>query len=85
MLQKKILQTTFVGDMWHNAFNSNIITSLPENFGWILVEGKYKIQWFEGHISPSSIKSVCINDEEEKISDTEYESDSGIYPGSDDE
>ena len=69
---------------WYNAFNSNITPSLPENFGWNLVEGKYKIQSFEGDI-PMSIESVCINDEEEDISDTEYESNSDICLGSDEE
>ena len=49
-----------------------------------LVEGKYKIQWFEGDVSQTSIESVCINDEEE-ISDTEYESDSDIYSDKDEE
>ena len=57
---------------------------MPENFGWNLVEGKYKIQSFEGDI-PISIESVCINDEEEDISDTEYESNSDICFGSDEE
>ena len=82
-VKKKILQT-FVKDIWDNAFNSNIIPSLPENFGWHLVEVKYKIQWFEGDVSSTSIESVCINDEEE-ISDTEYESDSDIYSDKDEE
>ena len=49
-----------------------------------LVEGKYRIQWFEGDVSQTSIESVCINDEEE-ISDTEYESDSDIYSDKDEE
>ena len=64
-LQEKILGTTLVGGIWHNAFNSNMIPSLPENFGWNIVEGKCKIQWFEGYVSPTAIESVCINDDEE--------------------
>ena len=48
------------------------------------MEGKYKIQSFEGDI-PMSLESVCINDEEEDISDTEYESNSDICFGSDEE
>ena len=43
-----------------------------------LVEVKYKIQWFEGDVSPRSNESVCINDDED-VSDTEYESDSDIF------
>ena len=42
-----------------------------------LVEVKYKIQWFEGDVSPRSNESVCINDDD--VSDTEYESDSDIF------
>ena len=47
-----------------------IIPSLPENFAWNFVERKYKIQWFEGNLSPMSSESVSENDEEEEISDT---------------
>ena len=79
VLQKTILWTAFVSNIWHNAFNSNTRTSLLENFWWKLVERKYKIQWFKGHVSPVSIESVCINNEEEENSDTEYESDSNIF------
>ena len=78
-LQEKILQTTLVGDICHNAFNSNTIPFLPENFGWNLVEGKYKIQWSEGDVSPTSIESACINDDEEELSGTECDSDLDIY------
>ena len=49
-----------------------------------LVEVKYKIQWFEGDVSPRSNESVCINDDED-VSDTEYESDSYSDSDSDEE
>ena len=83
MLPKKILRPIFVSDTWHNAFSLNIITLL-ENVGWNLVEGKYKIQWFESNVFVTSIDSACIhNDEEDKITSTEYELDSDIYSDSD--
>ena len=53
VLQKKILRTAFPSNIWHNPFNSNAIPYLLENFGWNLLEGKYKIQWFEGDVSPT--------------------------------
>ena len=49
------------------------------------MEVKYKIQWFEGDVSPTSIESVCINDEEEEISNSEYESDSDKCSDSEEE
>ena len=58
---------------------------MPENFGWNLIKEKYKLQWFEGDVSPTSIESVSINNEEEENSNTEYESDSDIYSHSDEE
>ena len=61
------------------AFNSNIILSLLENFGWNLAEEKFKIQLFDGDVCPMSIDSVCINYEEEENSDSEYESDSNVF------
>ena len=53
--------------------------SLLENFGWNLVEEKFKIQLFDGDVCPMSIESVCINYEEEENSDSEYESDSNVF------
>ena len=85
MLQEKILRTTLVGEISHNAFNSNTIPFLPEKFGWNLVEGKYIIQWSEGDVFPTSIESVCINDNEEELSGTECDSDLDIYSDSDEE
>ena len=76
--KKRFLQTTFVRSIWHKGFNSNIILSLLENFGWNLVEEKLKIQLFNGDVCPASIESVCLNYEEEKNSGSEYESDSNI-------
>ena len=48
--------------------------------------GKYNIKWFEGEedVSPTSIESVSINDEEE-ISDIEEESDADKYSANDEE
>ena len=43
------------------------------------MERKYKIQWFERRVSPISIESICINNEEEENSDSEYESDPNIF------
>ena len=62
-----------------------MIPSLPENLRWNLVEGKYKVQWFEGDVSPTSIESVSINDDEEELSGTECDSDFDIYSDSDEE
>ena len=77
--KKRFSQTTFVSSIWYRAFNSNIILSLLENFGWNLVEEKFKIQLFDGDACPASIESVSINYEEEENSDSEYESDSNVF------
>ena len=58
---------------------------MPENFGWNLIKEKSKLQRFEGDVSPTSIESVSINNEEEENSNAEYESDSDIYSHSDEE
>lgn len=38
VLQKKILRTTFVSNIWHNAFSLRIMPSLPEK-NWIEFSG----------------------------------------------
>ena len=47
--------------------------------------GKYKIDSFEGDVSPTTIESVYINAEEEENIYTEYESDSDTYSDYDEE
>ena len=51
---------------YDNVFNSNVIASFPEKFGWNLVKRKYKTWCFEGDASLMSIESVCINNKEEE-------------------
>ena len=85
MLQKKIFRVTLFSNILYNAFNLNIVSSLPENFGWNLMVGKYKIDSFEGDVSPTTIESVYINAEEEENIYTEYESDSDTYSDYDEE
>ena len=48
-----------------------------------LVEGKFKIEQFDGDISITSTESICINDDEEENSDIEHESISVIDSDSD--
>ena len=85
VLQKKIFRVTLFSNILYNAFNLNIVSSLPENFGWNLMVGKYKIDSFEGDVSPTTIESVYINAEEEENIYTEYESDSDTYSDYDEE
>ena len=77
--KRRFLRTTFVSSIWHNAYDSSVIPSLPENFGWNLVDRKCEIQWFKGDVCPTSIESVSINYNEEEKGDNESESDSNIF------
>ena len=53
--QKWVLYSVIKEDS-ANAFK---IPSLPENFGWNLIKEKYKLQWFEGDVSPN-VYWVCL-------------------------
>ena len=77
--KKRFSRTIFVSSTWYRTFNSNIILYLLENFGWNLMEEKFKIQLFDDDVCPASIEYVCIIYEEEENSDFEYELDSNVF------
>ena len=61
---QKLKRTNFICSIWLSAFSPHPPGFDPENCGWLMQDGAYKIQWFEGHISPMSVEDICLEDDE---------------------
>lgn len=55
VLLKKLKRTHYVAAMWKNASSQKPCTSAPEENGWILDNGKYSIDWYDGDQLPTDI------------------------------
>ena len=60
-LIQQIKRANFVAVKWLFSTSVSMPDMSPENCGWYLVDGKYKIKWFDGSCSPS-ILSVTVSD-----------------------
>ena len=59
VLMQKMKRTHFVARQWLSTTSSCAPVMSPEDHGWKLVDGGYKLFWFEGDASPRSLDVVC--------------------------
>lgn len=78
-LQEHMKRTTYIAQIWCNAYTKIPSTLLPINYGWILNDGRYDFYWFDGEECP---KKVCDITEADEESGEEVEEVTGkqIYP-----
>ena len=62
VLVNKILRTNYVTSVWKNASLPNPCVVKPEGHGWVLIDGRYHIKWFDGEQVPQSICQVLGRD-----------------------
>ena len=82
---EKLKRTNYVCSIWLNAFEAYPPDFNPENCGWVMKEGAYRILWFEGDVSPTSVDGICHDDEDDETAgnddyedgedDTDYDDD----------
>ena len=59
---EKLKRTNYVCSIWLDAFEAHPPDFNPENCGWVMKEGAYRILWFEGDVSPTSFDGICQQD-----------------------
>lgn len=72
VLREKIKRTKFVYLMWSNLDSAHPPTLLPENYGWVLSEGSYKIKWHTGKMVPENLEDIVLTSESQSSEDEEY-------------
>ena len=59
VLYKKCKRTWYVARLWMSSTSAIPDARKPEDYGWTLQDGAYKIIWFEGDASPRALDIVC--------------------------
>ena len=55
VLYQKILRTNLITNIFISSCSGDYFSFIPELNGWILKDGLYEINWFEGNLSPDEI------------------------------
>ena len=58
VLVEKVRRANLVASIWKNATRPNPSNIKPEENGWLLIEGKYYINWFNGDMVPQQVWQV---------------------------
>lgn len=61
-LLQQVLRTRFIACLWSNAHNAKMIDLFPTDYGWKVVDGKFKMIWFAGDQLPKAYEDVITPD-----------------------
>ena len=67
VLLQKLKRTNYISNQWLASIVSDPPHMSPLDYGWKLEEEGYKIQWYEGNASPSSLDIVCREDDSDEV------------------
>ena len=65
ILQK--LRRTNYCSVWLNAHKASPPTFLPSECGWVLQDDCYRLKWYDGEASPTTVEDICHDDSENDI------------------
>ncbi|KAL4718795.1 hypothetical protein ACJJTC_011503 [Scirpophaga incertulas] len=57
-------RSTYIAQIWCNAYKQIPSTLLPIRYGWILNDGRYDFDWFHGEECPQKVCDITAPDEE---------------------
>ena len=83
--EEKVKRTSFVASRWLSSIEPLEPPMSPLDYGWKLVDGQYRINWFDGEAAPNSL-DIILNDDDgdnEEIEQVENETDDEIEDSSD--
>ena len=60
VLWQKILRTNYTAGKWPSAWQQHPPSYSTEESGWELVNGNYKIKWFDGAVAPKTVDIISI-------------------------
>ena len=80
VLLQKVKRSNYVAFMWKHAHTAEPVLEHPEDHGWTLQNGQYRVKWYDGEQMPGDISNSVIQDVL-----TDNDSDSELYAASSDE
>lgn len=57
-------RSTYIAQIWCNAYKQIPSTLLPIRYGWIVNDGRYDFDWFHGEECPQKVCDITAPDEE---------------------
>ncbi|XP_045763981.1 uncharacterized protein LOC123866444 [Maniola jurtina] len=70
-LKQHMKRSTYIAQIWCNAYKQIPSTLLPIRYGWMFNDGRYDFDWFHGEECPQKVSDITEPDEEsgEEIDD----------------
>ena len=63
----KKLRTKYVCSPWHNAHKASPPNCLPSECGWVVQDDCYRLKWYDGEASPTTVEDICHDYSENHI------------------
>lgn len=64
-LQQHLLRTSYIGNMWSNAYLPNPSSYDPMEWGWSMEpDNTYTFRWFEGDEVPQFVHEIFVTSDE---------------------
>ena len=58
VLMEKLNRTAYIAQIWKNATLGRHYFEEPTTAGWVLKDGHYRINWFDGDLAPRIIDVI---------------------------
>ena len=57
----------YVCSVWLNAHKASPPKFLPSECGWVVQDDCYRLKWYDGEASPTTVEDICHDDSENDI------------------
>ena len=64
VILQKLRRTNYVCSVWLNAHNSSPPKCLPSECVWVVQDVCYRLKWYDGEASPTTVEDICHDDSE---------------------
>ena len=67
VILQKLRRPNYVCSVWLNAHKASPPKCLPSECGWVVQDDYYRLKWYDGEASPTTVKGICHDDSENDI------------------
>ena len=64
---QKLRRKNYVCSVWLNAHEASQPKFLPSECGWVVQDDCYRLKWYDGEASPTTVEDICHDDSENDI------------------
>ena len=67
VILQKLSRTNYVRSVWLNAHKASLPNFLPSECGWVVQDDCYRLKWYDGEASATTVEDICHDDSENDI------------------